>query len=228
MAAVTIARAYMHSFDSHPYSTLAVTGGCLNALGDVVAQVAQRTVGKGEHEEVPRYDVTRTARFFAYGVMISPFMGRWNIFLERRFPLRAIKGTNKVSLKALGKRVAADQLFMRMLSSSNTISFIATDWLTTRSQLGLFLTSMGIMEARSPRQIGDRFKDLYGTALIANWRVWPLAQLINFRYMPLPYRVPFSQACGVFWTLYLSILNSEEDKRQDNELADRRQKVLDS
>jgi len=26
--------------------------------------------------------------------------------------------------------------------------------------------------------------------------------------MPLPYRVPFAQTCGVFWTLYLSILNS--------------------
>ncbi|KAH9487139.1 Protein SYM1 [Psilocybe cubensis] len=210
MAALTLARAYQHSFDTHPYSTLAVTGGCLNALGDVVAQVAQRTVGRGEKEDVPKYDVTRTARFFAYGVMISPFMGRWNLFLERRFPLRAIKGTNKVSLNALGKRVAADQLFMAPLG------------------LAIFLSSMGIMEGRSPRQIGNRFKDLYSTALIANWRVWPLAQLINFRYMPLPYRVPFSQACGVFWTLYLSILNSEEDVRQDKELADRRQKVLNS
>lgn len=31
--------------------------------------------------------------------------------------------------------------------------------------------------------------------------------------MPLPYRVPFQQTCGVFWTLYLSILNSKEDAR---------------
>ena len=34
-------------------------------------------------------------------------------------------------------------------------------------------------------------------------------QLINFRYMPLPYRVPFQSTCGVFWTLYLSIANSK-------------------
>ena len=43
-AALTIARAYQHSFESHPYTTLAITGGCLNALGDVVAQVSQNTV----------------------------------------------------------------------------------------------------------------------------------------------------------------------------------------
>ena len=43
-AALTIARAYQHSFESHPNTTLAITGGCLNALADVVAQVSQNTV----------------------------------------------------------------------------------------------------------------------------------------------------------------------------------------
>ena len=43
-AALTIARAYQHSFESHPNTTLAITGGCLNALGDAVAQVSQNTV----------------------------------------------------------------------------------------------------------------------------------------------------------------------------------------
>jgi protein Mpv17 len=42
--ALTIARVYQHSFDSHPNITLAITGGCLNALADVVAQVSQNTV----------------------------------------------------------------------------------------------------------------------------------------------------------------------------------------
>ena len=43
-AALTIARAYQHSFESHPNTTLAITGGCLNTLADVVAQVSQNTV----------------------------------------------------------------------------------------------------------------------------------------------------------------------------------------
>jgi len=44
MAALTLVRAYQHLFDSHPNTTLAITGGCLNALGDVVAQVTQNVV----------------------------------------------------------------------------------------------------------------------------------------------------------------------------------------
>ncbi|KAG2114130.1 hypothetical protein DEU56DRAFT_842051, partial [Suillus clintonianus] len=45
--------------------------------------------------------------------------------------------------------------------------------------------------------------------------VWTVAQMISFRYMPLPYRIPFQSACGVFWTLYLSIFNAKEDERED-------------
>lgn len=81
------------------------------------------------------------------------------------------------------------------------------------------------MEGRTKNQIRDKYTDMYTTALLTNWKVWPIAQvctlfghlafnltspqLINFRFMPLPYRIPFQSACGVFWTLYLSILNAK-------------------
>lgn len=29
----------------------------------------------------------------------------------------------------------------------------------------------------------------------------PVIQVVNFRYMPLAYRVPFQSSCGVLWTL---------------------------
>jgi protein Mpv17 len=92
---------------------------------------------------------------------------------------------------------------------------------------------MGMMEGRDPKHIRARFEDIFRPALLANWKIWPAAQVrqvltfrisrvlltgewwvcgrdqfINFRFMPLPYRVPFQQTCGVFWTLYLSLLNA--------------------
>ncbi|KAF5384707.1 hypothetical protein D9757_006196 [Collybiopsis confluens] len=147
----------------------------------------------------PRYDLDRTLRFFCFGFAISPLIGRWNLFLERRFPLRTYPGSNKVSLKALSKRVAADQIIMAPIG------------------LSLFLGSMGVMEGRPTPQIKQKFTDLYIPALLTNWQIWPIAQLVNFRFMPLPYRVPFQSTCGVFWTLYLSIINSREDRRQDRQ-----------
>ncbi|KAI0662604.1 hypothetical protein C8Q70DRAFT_959874 [Cubamyces menziesii] len=205
MANVALARVYQQSFESHPYTTLAFTNGALNALGDVVAQFTQRVVEDTpeEHRRQRKYDVPRTLRFFAFGFGMGPLIGRWNFFLERHFPLRPLGGANpgKVSLRALARRVGADQLFMAPIG------------------LALFIGSMGAMEGRSPKHIEERYKDLYKPALIANWQVWPLAQLINFRYMPLPYRVPFQSTCGVFWTLYLSLLNAKEDEIQDRKEA---------
>jgi hypothetical protein len=45
MATLTIARAYQHAYHTYPNYTLAVTGGTLNALGDIVAQISQNIVG---------------------------------------------------------------------------------------------------------------------------------------------------------------------------------------
>jgi len=140
-------------------------------------------------------------RFFVFGVGMGPLIGRWNLFLERHFPLRVQSSRNaiagKVSIPALAKRVGADQLLM------------------APTGLVLFLGSMGVMEGRESRHIKEKFTDLYPSILLTNWQVWPLAQLVNFRYMPLPYRVPFQSTCGVFWTLYLSLANSKENQRED-------------
>ncbi|KAF7437061.1 hypothetical protein PC9H_003895 [Pleurotus ostreatus] len=201
MATIAIARAYQQSFDARPHTTLAITGGLFNALGDFVAQVYQNTIGLKPRERPRTYDIARTLRFFCFGFAMSPLLGRWNQFLEHTFPLRSNGPASKVSWVALGKRVACDQIVLAPFG------------------LALFLGTMGIMEGRNRRQIQQKYSDIYVPALLTNWKVWPAAQLINFRYMPLPYRIPFQSTCGVFWTLYLSMLNSREDAKQDREAA---------
>ena len=48
MASFALARVYQQSLESHPYGTLAVTNGTLNAIGDVVAQITQNLVSSSE------------------------------------------------------------------------------------------------------------------------------------------------------------------------------------
>jgi len=211
MTSIALARVYQQSFDTHPYTTLALTNGVMGAFSDVIAQVTQRVIQDpprgGEH---PRFDFIRTARFFAFGLGMGPIIGRWNLFLERNFPLRAPSFGGRqgnVSLKALGKRVAADQILMAPIG------------------LALFLGSMGIMEGRDKRHIQEKFQDLYKPLIITNWQVWPVVQLVNFRFMPLAYRVPFQSTCGIFWTLYLSLANSKENTEEDR--RDQLRKTLD-
>jgi len=90
MANVALARAYQQLFDSHPNVTLAIAGGSLTALGDVVAQISQRIVRtspmfseystrppgqqyatRKDRQGCPSYDIARTLRFFCFGAGMS-------------------------------------------------------------------------------------------------------------------------------------------------------------
>jgi len=42
---------------------------------------------------------------------------------------------------------------------------------------------MGLMERRSVADIKQKYSDLYMTALLANWKIWPVAQVrICYQY----------------------------------------------
>jgi hypothetical protein len=36
---------------------------------------------------------------------------------------------------------------------------------------------MGVMEGRDSKHIRGRFEDIYQPALLANWKIWPAAQV---------------------------------------------------
>eukprot|EP01035_Chromulina_nebulosa_P019232 gene19232-25083_t len=40
--------------------------------------------------------------------------------------------------------------------------------------------------------------------LIANWYCWPVINFVNFLWIPLQYRVLFSNTAAVFWNMFLS------------------------
>lgn len=47
--------------------------------------------------------------------------------------------------------------------------------------------SMGVMEGRSREQIRQKYSDIFKPALIANWKVWPLAQVSKIDTIHLHY-----------------------------------------
>ncbi|WWC73853.1 uncharacterized protein I206_107825 [Kwoniella pini CBS 10737] len=188
---LNFARFYNSNFDRRPIPTLIITNGVLNTIADALAQTSTMLLHTPTPSSpTPSYDPERTLRFAIYGMAMGPLIGRWMRVLERSIPVKI--GTQGAGL-GLAKRVAADQLIMAPFG------------------LTLFITSMGIMEGRDWQGISDKFSDMYMPALIANWKVWPLIQTINFKLMPIQYRVPFQSTCGIAWTLYLSLLNAKDD-----------------
>jgi hypothetical protein len=51
-------------------------------------------------------------------------------------------------------------------------------------------------------------------AVVANWVVWVPANFVNFRFVPLRYRVLFSNAVAVIWNTYLSYASHKQIQLQ--------------
>jgi len=49
-----------------------------------------------------------------------------------------------------------------------------------------------------------RLQPLWWSTLQASWSFWPVANVINFTLVPLPYRVLYNNALSLFWNGYLS------------------------
>ncbi|WVF68331.1 hypothetical protein IAT40_003096 [Kwoniella sp. CBS 6097] len=194
---LNFAKFYNNHFDRRPVPTLIITNGVLNSIADILAQTSSMVLHDASSPDPkPTYDPARTFRFAIYGMAMGPLIGRWMRVLERAIPVRAGAAAAGNGVQ-LAKRVAADQIIMAPFG------------------MMLFVGSMGVMEGRSGDEIQQKFSDMYLPALIANWKVWPLIQTINFKLMPIQYRVPFQSTCGIAWTLYLSLLNAKADAKED-------------
>ena len=54
------------------------------------------------------------------------------------------------------------------------------------TNLFCFLSSMAIMEGTDPKK---KLESTYWEALKSNWMVWPLVQVVNFKFVPLMHQV---------------------------------------
>ncbi|CAH7688836.1 hypothetical protein PPACK8108_LOCUS23869 [Phakopsora pachyrhizi] len=98
--------------------------------------------------------------------------------------LSSSKRSRSTRLGGLLKRVLLDQLIM-----SPIFVFV-------------FIFTTALLEGLSFEDIKDRLDHLYWHILMANWKIWPLIQFINFNFMPLQ---PWQSSCGILWTVFLSL-----------------------
>lgn len=57
---------------------------------------------------------------------------------------------------------------------------------------------MTITEGGGRRAISRKFQDVYLPALKANFMLWPMVQILNFRVIPLPFQIVSYQRHQIF------------------------------
>ncbi|RYP13849.1 hypothetical protein DL767_010538 [Monosporascus sp. MG133] len=173
----TFLRWYQRKLATRPLLTQSVTTAVLFATGDITAQQLVEKKGVEGHE------FGRTGRMFLYGgAIFGPAATTWFGILQRRVNLRNANAT-------ILARVAADQL------------------LFAPTFIGLFLSSMAVLEGGSPKA---KLEKNYASALQANYMLWPFVQLANFKFVPLQYRVLVVNFVSIGWNCFLSLLNSKK------------------
>lgn len=131
----------------------------------------------------PRFDFERLTRFMSYGFIMSPVQFHWFGFLSRVFPITK----QSAAIPAL-KRVAFDQLIFAPIGRPSLI-FTEGKRLSIFPGLACFFTFMTVTEGGGRRAVFRKFQDLYLPSLKANFMLWPAAQLLNFRVIPLQFQI---------------------------------------
>ncbi|XP_065197019.1 peroxisomal membrane protein 2-like [Sycon ciliatum] len=70
--------------------------------------------------------------------------------------------------------------------------------------LMVFFFVVALLEGLSVQAAIQRIRGVFWTALKMNWKVWTLAQYINFSYVPTEYRVLFANVISFLWNIYLA------------------------
>jgi protein Mpv17 len=76
-----------------------------------------------------------------------------------------------------------------------------------------FFAGQGLLEGMSRDEVVEKFKHAFWPTMQANWTVWPLAQVINFKFVPQTYQTLYINFVSLGWNTYLSMANAKAVKK---------------
>jgi len=88
----------------------------------------------------------------------------------------------------------------------------------TPSFLVMYHSFLGYSDGLTSTEIIERVKLLFWPSLKANWALWPLAQIINFKFIPIRHQINFGMTISLGWSAYLSFLANppKSDSKKNN------------
>lgn len=196
-----IAKSYQRTLEKRPYLVQAIQAGILMGAGDICAQTFFN------ENQTANIDYIRTLKFCCVGFVLTvrtlhkrkkkktitflsiqgPCVRFWYGVMDK-----GIK-TKSPLTKAMIK-VGIDQIIFAPI-------FIA-----------LLVSTISYMQDQNVELIEHKLRTQYTDILISNYYVWPWAQIINFRFMPLNYQVLFTQTVAFLWNIYISWKTYSSDK----------------
>ncbi|BAM81597.1 similar to peroxisomal membrane protein PMP22 [Cyanidioschyzon merolae strain 10D] len=200
---------YLRSLQRYPVTTKSLTAASVGAAGDALAQLLERRQRTPTAERLgdpgPQkpFNWRRLVLFATFmGVFSAPVSHYWYLWLSKRFP-----ATNMV---AVSKRVACDQLLMAPTIIPATLFFLeyaGRKFVAGENGDGLLRHALQVASEET------------GRTLLANWTIWPIAQVVNFRFVRNELQVLFANLVGVGWNTFLSLVAAENLQKSHKTLT---------
>ncbi|CAM9117064.1 unnamed protein product [Heterosigma akashiwo] len=157
-----------------------LTKACTSLVGFSVGDVlAQKLIDKADKLDVPRIARLASFGFFIHGTAGHFFYG----FLDSKFP-----GTDP---KTVVTKVVIDQLLMNPVFAT------------------VFFTYLGLVSGDGPSKIINKIKNDLFAAVKGSWTVWPVAHLINFRFVPPEQRLLYINSIQIAYNVFLSFIGNK-------------------
>lgn len=128
--------------------------------------------------EIEKWDKKRTSHMAISGVTVGVICHYWYLFLDARMPGRQIKNVIQ--------KVALDQLICSPV------------------YISAFFVTLGILEEKSKQEVIDEIKEKAWKLYAAEWTVWPVAQFVNFYWLPTKYRVFYDNTISLGYDVFTS------------------------
>lgn len=140
-----------------------------------LSDVVAQTIISGRYS-----NLKRTLAVACFGFLYSgPSAHYWQKFLEWLF-------SGRKDMQTVLTKVVIDQLSYGPLCNILFMSFATL-----------------VLEGRSFGELAAKVRKDYVGVQLNGWRLWPLAALINYRFVPLEFRVLFINVVALVWTTFL-------------------------
>jgi len=167
---------YGRAVAKRPIQTKMIVSAVLTFAADIVAQYLEWKSGTSAYFNIDwRRNISITSWFTIVG---TPILHKWFGILERFFP-----GNGKLNPL---KMMLVDQGIFALFFNSQ------------------LLWGVEFLEKLKPKEALEKVKTSLPSIIVANWKLWPVAQLINFSFVPVQFRVLWTNVIAFAWTIILS------------------------
>ncbi|OAQ87666.1 SET domain-containingprotein [Purpureocillium lilacinum] len=167
-------------------------------------------------------DLSQLVRFLVFTVLTAPPNFIWQQLLERRLPAYPVDARRQkkqqqrdVELKGL-EEAARDShnadhgsgMVTPRFSLRNTLAKWCIDCMTAGAVMNTvaFLAIMGLLKSQPGSQIWHNIKTETIPIIVAGYKIWPIASIISFSFVPVHRRIVFLSFVGLIWGIYMSLV----------------------